>query len=121
MELGKGQELLNHIFRARWGIIEKKLAPKQRAVLLDIFLDFLPRTSPDMALKWAEKISTESKDEWEAGMMTIRRAEIYLYYKDDPKSARKVLDPILEKLTKDDISEWARIRAADIEFVSGLP
>ncbi|MEM7392633.1 MAG: hypothetical protein AAF492_09815, partial [Verrucomicrobiota bacterium] len=119
MELGEGQALLNHIFRARWDVVEKKLSPKQRVLLLDIFLDYLPRTAPDMALKWTRDIATKSTDSWESGMMNIRQAEIQLYYKDDPEAAKRALQPILAKREGDDISEWARIRYADVQFVAG--
>ena len=119
MELNKGRSLLMHIFRVRWNTIGSKLSPERRQQLLDIFMDFLPRIDPDMALKWAVNLEKSAKDQQEAAMMKVLQAEIYLYYKADPDSARKILNAMLQNRGIDNASEWARIRAGDIEFLAG--
>jgi len=39
-------------------------------------------------------------------MMQILRAEIYLYYLDDPDTARKILANAAPSGSVDDVSEW---------------
>lgn len=119
MELDKGRSLLMHLFRTRWDAIEPKLSPQRREQLLDIFLDFLPRIDPDMAIKWTGTLEKRSRDPQEAVMMQVLRAEMALYYKGDPEAARRILEPILLKRGTDDASEWARIRYGDIDFLAG--
>lgn len=119
MELDKGRSLLMHIFRVRWDTIKPRLSVERRQQLMDMFLDFLPRIDPDMAIKWTEKFEKDTRDTQEATMMKVMRAEIYLYYKSDPEAARKILHSILRSRGKDNASEWARIRAGDIEFLAG--
>ena len=119
MEMNKGRSLLMHIFSVRWDKIKPKLSAERRQQLLDIFLDFLPRIDPDMAIKWTQRLESRSRDPQEAAMMQILRAEINLYYKGDPDAAREILNRILRKQGQDNVSEWARIRAGDIEFLAG--
>jgi hypothetical protein len=119
MELGKGESLLMHIFRVRWDTIKPKLSPQRRQQLLDIFLDLLPRIDPDMAIKWTETLEENTRDKQEATMMKVLRAEILLYYKTDPDAARAILLSILRSRGTDEASEWARIRAGDLEFLAG--
>jgi hypothetical protein len=119
MELDKGRSLLMHIFRVRWDTIEPKLSPQRRNQLVDIFLDFLPRIDPDMAIKWTETFEKRTRNTQEAAMMKVLRAEINLYYKSDPEAARAILHSILRSKGRDNASEWARIRAGDIEFLAG--
>ena len=51
--------------------------------------------------------------------MKVLRAEINHYYKSDPEAARAILHSILRSKGRDNASEWARIRAGDIEFLAG--
>jgi hypothetical protein len=119
LELGQDPALLTHVFRVRWETFRQKLSPSQRALMLEIFLQSLPVQDPDRALKWIGQIARLSDDPGDTGLIQIRAAEIYLYYKADPERARKLLEPILMKRGRDDVSEWARIRYGDIEFISG--
>ena len=119
MELDKGRDLLLHIFRARWGVLGKKLPPERRQMLVDIFLDFLPRINPSMAVTQTEILEKQARDAHEAGMMQVLRAEIHLYYLDDPDTARKILEDAAPSGDVDDVSEWARIRLGDLNFLAG--
>ncbi|MFP6903950.1 MAG: hypothetical protein VCG02_01940 [Verrucomicrobiota bacterium] len=119
LELNKGQDLLNHIFRVRWDTLKGKIPADQQVKIQAVFLDFLPRISPDTALKWTETFERDARTPHAKGMMKIRRSEIYMYYKGDLDAARRILDPILRQNLKDEVSEWARIRYGDIEFLSG--
>ena len=118
MELGKGQELLTHIFAVRWPVLQARLPSEQKQVLLDIFFDFVPRASPQKALQWTEKIEqAASRNRARADMMKVLRAEIYMYYQRDFAKARENLAAILKKRETDSISEVARIRLGDIAFL----
>lgn len=119
VELNEGQSLLNHIFRVRWDTFRDKVPEDKQALLQEVFLDFLPRSSVDTAIKWTETFERDAKSERAKGMMKIRRAELYLYYQEDPDKARAILESILRQRKKDEVSEWARIRYGDIEFLSG--
>jgi hypothetical protein len=118
LELNKGRELLMHIFKARWDVVSKKLSPEQRQTLLDIYLDFLPRVNPSMALKQIEVLEKNARDTHDAGMFRIQRAEIYLYYMGDPETAKKLLTSLAPQGSVDDVSDWARIRYGDACFMS---
>jgi len=118
MELGKGQDLLTHIFAVRWPVLQTKLPAEQTQVLLNIFFDFLPRVSPEKALQWTEKIELASKrDRARAELMKIVRAEIYIYYLRDLDKARESLAEIARKRDRDSVTELARIRMGDIAFL----
>ncbi|MFT7514485.1 MAG: hypothetical protein ACI9QL_003707 [Candidatus Omnitrophota bacterium] len=119
LELNKGQDLLNHVFRVRWDSLKGKIPAEKQAALQEVFLDFLPRTSPDTALKWTETFERDARTPYAKGMMKIRRSEIFMYYKGEPDTARKILEPILQQNLKDEVSEWARIRYGDIQFLAG--
>jgi hypothetical protein len=118
MEMGKGQDLLTHIFAVRWPVLQTKLPAEQKQVLLNIFFDFLPRLSPQKALQWTEKVEQASRrDRPRADMMKILRAEIYMYYLRDLDKARESLLPVARKRDTDAVTELARIRMGDIAFL----
>jgi len=119
MELNEGRDLLTHMFESHWKNIEGKLDSDQRTLLVEIFMDFLPRVDPDRAVWWTEHFRKSTSNRQEALMMRVRRAEILLYYKDDPEAAKEILDLMLMSRSKDEASEWARIRYGDIEFLTG--
>lgn len=119
LELNRGRDLLLHIFRARWDVVSKKLSPERRQIMLDIFLDFLPRINPSMAVTQIEALEKQIHDAHDLGMLKILRAEICMYYLDDRETARKILASAAPAGSTDDISEWARIRMGDIFFMEG--
>jgi hypothetical protein len=119
LELDKGQALLTHIFQVRWDTLSRKLSADQRRLLQDVFLDFLPRAGAESAIGWTEKLEKQARDPFEAGMLQILRAEIYLYYLNDATRAKDILDNILSARRVDELSEWARIRCGDLEFHEG--
>lgn len=117
MELDKGRELLTHIINVRWGILSQKLSAARKSVLRDLILDFAPRVSPQLALKWIDTFDRQGGSE--AGMMQVLRAETHMYYMDDVDGARKILDDMARRQQKDEASEWARIRLGDLAFMAG--
>jgi len=118
MELGKGQDLLTHIFAVRWPALSAKLPSEQKNMLLDIFFDFLPRVSPQKALQWTEKIEHASRrDKERADMMKVLRAEVYMYYLRDFAKAREALAEVVRRRDADRVTEVARIRLGDIAFL----
>jgi len=117
MELNKGRELLAHIVNVRWGTLSQKLPPERMAVLRDLILDFAPRVSPQLALKWIDTFARLGGSD--AGMMNVLRAETRLHYMDDVEGARKILVPIMRGQQRNEASEWARIRLGDIAFMEG--
>lgn len=118
MEINRGQDLLMHIFRARWDVLSRKLSPGHKQLLLTIFFDFLPRINPATAIKWTEIIEKQTRDERDAGMMRVIRAEVCMYYLNDLETARKLLSSLVSAGNTDEVAEWARIRYADAEFLA---
>ncbi len=120
MELGKGLDLLSHLFSTRRVLFGRKLVPAQQQLLTDIFFDALPRSNPHKALQWTEVFEKEAEsNRVRADKMKIVRAEIHLYYLQDTDKARSTLLDILRRNSADPMSERARIRAGDIEFMAG--
>jgi len=117
MELNKGRELLTHIVNVRWGTLAQKLSPARKAVLRDLILDFAPRVSPQLALKWIDTFGRMGGSE--AGVMQVLRAETLLHYMDDVEGARGILEPMVRRQQKNEASELARIRLGDIAFMEG--
>ncbi len=120
MDLGKGQELLTHIFSVRWGVLSAKLPPEKRQQLLDIFLDFLPRVSPAKALQWIDRLEKEARrDRNQADLLKVARAEVQMYYLNELDAARKSLVDVIRLRGTSGAAELARIRCGDIEFIKG--
>lgn len=119
MELNKGRELLTHIVNVRWNVLSRKLADSQVELLRNVFLDFAPRVSPQLALKWVDTFESSARGGLEKAMMQIARAEVYMFYLDDADGARGILDKVTRIRQTDAAGELARIRLGDLAFLSG--
>jgi len=119
MELNKGRELLTHIVNVRWEMLSAKLSEPRIELLSTIFLDFAPRVSPQMALKWTEKFEESARGGLEKAMMQVARADVHMFYLDDFDSAKLILQKVMRLRQTDDAGELARIRMGDLAFLSG--
>ena len=119
IELNKGEALYNHLFTVRWDQIKDRIPTAQQKKIQDVFLDVLPRKDPNLALKWTERFERDAKSDFARDLLKIRRAEVFLYYKQEPEKARALLESILRIRRPDEVTEWAKIRYGDIEFLAG--
>ncbi len=119
LDLNQGRALIAHLFQVRRPVLERKLAPDQLALLREVFLDFLPRVSPEQALEWAALFEKEARDGHQAALMRLQRVEYLLFYLNRPDEARRLLESLTAGGRADDASEWARIRLGDAEFMAG--
>jgi len=119
LELNKNRELLTHIVNVRWKMLSTKLPADRLELLKELALDFAPRVSPNMALKWIRDFGNKTKDKSEKTLLEIKKAEILMCYLDDTDGAKAVLSKILRSHQRNKPEELARIRMGDLALMAG--
>ncbi|MFA7174551.1 MAG: tetratricopeptide repeat protein [Kiritimatiellia bacterium] len=116
LELKRGNALLEYVMTERWDYFKKKVDPEQKALMQDLFLLALSLRDPQAAIKWADKFSADEFSSARTAVLKLTKAEIMLYYLNDPEGARKVITPLLRDAGEG--GEWAKIRMGDLEFLA---
>lgn len=115
LELVPEDPLIQYIVTARWDMFRKALPVERRELIEDLFLLETGWRDPKMAFKWAGVFAATTKSKPRATIMTVRQAEIMMYYMKDFAGAEKILRPLL--IEPGEAGEWAQIRMGDMEFL----
>jgi hypothetical protein len=117
LEFGKGYPALLRLFESRGSTLRGKFNTRQVNGLQDIFLDVAPRIDPDDALKWIKTFHDATGDAARRHALQVREAEVYMFYKDDPRNAARILNR-LAGLT-DLSADPAKVRLGDLALMVG--
>ena len=117
LELKGGNALLEYVVTHRWDFIKKKLDPKRKALIQDIFLFSMTTRKPKEAFKWATKFANSEFTTARSAVLKLKKAELLMYYMDDLDGAKRIIAPLLRDSGEG--GEWAKIRMGDVEFLSG--
>ncbi|MDD5482943.1 MAG: hypothetical protein PHP98_04755 [Kiritimatiellae bacterium] len=117
LEFGSGYALLRELFSNYAEGMRARLSGEQVVALQELFLDAAAGSDQRAALEWVQKFHDETTDDTRRKQLVIRQAEIYAYYRNDLKTARKLLAPLAQ--SSDAIGQLAQVRLGDIAFLGG--
>lgn len=118
LEPGTSRKLLAEIFgTGRWESMKAAISPERMQILENAFYQWFSYKSPEKCKEWLALLRKREKNAHRRKSIDLMTVEIYMYYLDDLKEARKILLRLTSGTGR--LPKVARIRLGDIEFLKG--
>ncbi len=117
-EPGKGTPLLQALFTRHPEALKRQLALHELEALQDLFLDAIVRINDRDAMEWVRHFLTATVEPRRREELTIRAAEIYMHYRNEPDAAEQILRSVLRR-EQTDTQRFLHIRLGDLALLRG--
>jgi len=109
---------LAHIFDKRWEMACTALKAENRRGLEDLYMAMISPSDPPKALEWIASFDKADKDHQRRQLLSIRRAEIFMYYQPNFDEAEALVSKVAAVFSSPH-RNLAATRQADIAFLKG--
>jgi TolA-binding protein len=115
----KGQALLDDLFERSREDLAQALAPAERALLEDLYIQNLRYSDKTRAAAWLDKFEKDEKNVDRRRSWTLEKIELALYQAGDTNLARQTAATLAAQAPGTEAGVLALIRLGDIEALSG--
>ena len=115
----KGQALLDELFERSREDLAQALAPADRALLEDLFIQNLRYSDKARASTWLDKFEKDEKNVDRRRNWTVEKIELALYQAGDTNLARQTATTLAGQAPGTEAGVLALIRLGDIEALAG--
>jgi TolA-binding protein len=115
----KGQALFDDLFERSREDMVQALAPADRALVEDLFMDNLRYTDKTRAAAWLDKLEKEEKNVDRRRDWILEKVELALYQAGDTNLARQTASALAAQAPGSEAGVLALVRLGDIEALSG--
>ena len=117
VEPGRADELVSHIFEARWDALSRRLSRETRYRFEDVCFSMLCRTDPSGADSRGDAFMKSETDPERRQHWKLRRAELLMYYMDDLDGAARFARSVTPAGSP--AHRRAQVRLGDIALLRG--